>query len=81
MRALKDIMVAFVPMNLPYTMDETQASSAVAEFKPAFVYPYHYKGSDPKVFAGKLAASAPDVKVVHGSVVFLETRQAHQNDR
>jgi len=67
MRALKDILVAFVPMNLPYTMDETQAASAVAEFKPAFVYPYHYKGSDPKMFAGKLAEGAPDVKVVMGA--------------
>jgi len=67
MRALKDILVAFVPMNLPYTMDETQAASAVAEFKPAFVYPYHYKGSDPQAFAGKLAEGAPDVKVVMGA--------------
>jgi L-ascorbate metabolism protein UlaG (beta-lactamase superfamily) len=66
MRALKDIHIAFVPMNLPYTMDETQASSAVAEFKPAFVYPYHYKGSDPKVFAEKVAAAAGDVKIVMG---------------
>ncbi|MEP9387241.1 MBL fold metallo-hydrolase [Mesorhizobium sp. KR9-304] len=67
MRALKDILVAFVPMNLPYTMDETQASSAVTEFKPAFVYPYHYKGSDPQAFAAKLAAAAPDIKVVQGA--------------
>ncbi len=66
MRALKDIHIAFVPMNLPYTMDETQASSAVAAFKPAFVYPYHYKGSDPKLFAEKVAAAGSDVKVVMG---------------
>jgi L-ascorbate metabolism protein UlaG (beta-lactamase superfamily) len=65
MRALKDIHLAFVPMNLPYTMDETQASSAVAEFKPAFVYPYHYKGSDPKVFESKLPADG-SIKVVMG---------------
>ncbi len=67
MRALKDIHIAFVPMNLPYTMDVDQASSAVAEFKPAFVYPYHYRGSDPVAFGDKVAAAASDVKVVQGA--------------
>ena len=46
MRALKNIDVAFVCMNQPYTMDINQASSAVLEFKPKIVYPYHYRGSD-----------------------------------
>lgn len=66
MRALKDIFIAFVPMNLPYTMDVDQAASAVAEFKPAFVYPYHYKGQDPEAFAGKVAEGAGETKVVMG---------------
>lgn len=44
MRALRNIDVAFVCMNLPYTMDIKQASSAVLEFKPGIVYPYHYRG-------------------------------------
>jgi L-ascorbate metabolism protein UlaG (beta-lactamase superfamily) len=46
MRALKNIDVAFVCMNLPYTMDINQAASAVLAFKPKIVYPYHYRGSD-----------------------------------
>ncbi|MBA4058508.1 MAG: MBL fold metallo-hydrolase, partial [Marivirga sp.] len=46
MRKLKNIDVAFVCMNQPYTMDITQASSAVLEFKPKIVYPYHYRGQD-----------------------------------
>jgi L-ascorbate metabolism protein UlaG (beta-lactamase superfamily) len=46
MRALKNIDVAFVSMNLPYTMDIDQAASAVLEFKPKIVYPYHYRGQD-----------------------------------
>jgi len=46
MRALQDIDVAFVPVNLPYTMDETAAASAVLEFAPSIVYPYHYRGED-----------------------------------
>ncbi len=44
MRKLKNIDVAFVCMNLPYTMDISQAASAVLDFKPKMVYPYHYRG-------------------------------------
>jgi L-ascorbate metabolism protein UlaG (beta-lactamase superfamily) len=44
MRQLKNIDVAFVCMNLPYTMDVNQAASAVLDFKPKIVYPYHYRG-------------------------------------
>lgn len=50
MRALKNIDVAFVCMNLPYTMTVEQAASAVKEFKPKIVYPYHYRGSDTQKF-------------------------------
>ncbi len=46
MRSLKYIDIAFICMNLPYTMDINQAASAVLEFKPAIVYPYHYRGKD-----------------------------------
>lgn len=46
MRSLKNIDIAFVCMNLPYTMDIHQAASAVLEFKPAVVYPFHYRGKD-----------------------------------
>ena len=44
MRSLKNIDVAFVCMNLPFTMSVEQAASAVLEFKPKIVYPYHYRG-------------------------------------
>lgn len=46
MRALENIDVAFVCMNLPYTMDVDQAADAVLDFKPTIVYPYHYRGSE-----------------------------------
>ncbi|OON66946.1 MBL fold metallo-hydrolase [Hymenobacter sp. CRA2] len=46
MRALKNIDVAFVCMNLPYTMDVQQAAQGVLAFKPAIVYPYHYRGQN-----------------------------------
>ncbi|MBU1087222.1 MAG: MBL fold metallo-hydrolase [Candidatus Omnitrophica bacterium] len=46
MRQLKNIDYAFICMNLPYTMTVEQAASAVLEFKPKVVFPYHYKGPD-----------------------------------
>ncbi len=51
MQALTDIAVAFLPMNLPYTMTVQQAADAVAAFKPAVVFPYHHRGSDIQEFA------------------------------
>ncbi|MDO6431379.1 MBL fold metallo-hydrolase [Flavitalea sp. BT771] len=46
MRALKNIDIAFVCMNLPYTMDVNEAADAVLAFQPKIVYPYHYRGQD-----------------------------------
>ncbi|WP_173931045.1 MBL fold metallo-hydrolase [Chelativorans sp. Marseille-P2723] len=67
MRALTDIYIAFVPMNLPYTMDVNQASSAVAEFAPVYVYPYHYNDSDVEAFAQQVAESGSETEVVMGA--------------
>ncbi|HMI01228.1 MAG TPA: MBL fold metallo-hydrolase [Pedobacter sp.] len=50
MRALKNIDIAFVCMNLPYTMDVNGAAQGVLAFKPKVVYPYPYKGQDVKIF-------------------------------
>ena len=44
MRALKGIDYAFICINLPYTMTVDQAVSAVLDFNPKIVYPYHYQG-------------------------------------
>lgn len=46
MLALSDIDVAFLPMNLPYTMTPDQAVEAINTFNPKIVYPYHYGDSD-----------------------------------
>jgi len=70
MRALENIDLAFVCMNLPFTMDAEQAAEAVAEFAPAMAIPYHYRGredgtQDPQVFAKLLseAGSKTEVKL------------------
>ncbi|WP_282068000.1 MBL fold metallo-hydrolase [Olleya namhaensis] len=46
MRQLTSIDKAFVCMNLPYTMTVESAASAVLDFKPKQVYPYHYRGTE-----------------------------------
>jgi L-ascorbate metabolism protein UlaG (beta-lactamase superfamily) len=60
MRALTGIGVAFLPMNLPYTMTGEQAASAVKAFQPRIVYPYHYGqgGAEPQKFAAALKGAA-----------------------
>jgi L-ascorbate metabolism protein UlaG (beta-lactamase superfamily) len=52
MAKLKDIDVAFLPMNLPYTMSPEMAADAALKFRPKVLYPYHYGDTD----AAKLGA-------------------------
>ena len=42
MRRLQDIAIAFLPMNLPYTMTPAMVADAAKAFKPRVLYPYHY---------------------------------------
>jgi L-ascorbate metabolism protein UlaG (beta-lactamase superfamily) len=58
MKALRNIDVAFVCMNLPYTMDVEQAAVAVLAFRPKIVYPYHSRGSDLAKFKAKVGADS-----------------------
>jgi L-ascorbate metabolism protein UlaG (beta-lactamase superfamily) len=46
MKALKNIDVAFLPMNLPYTMTPDMVADAAKAFKPKVLYPYHYGETD-----------------------------------
>jgi L-ascorbate metabolism protein UlaG (beta-lactamase superfamily) len=46
MAALKDIDVAFLPMNLPYTMSVEMAAAAARVIRPKILYPYHFGDSD-----------------------------------
>lgn len=42
MASLKDIDIAFLPMNLPFTMTPAQVADAARLFRPAILYPYHF---------------------------------------
>jgi L-ascorbate metabolism protein UlaG (beta-lactamase superfamily) len=63
MRALKDIDVAYVCMNLPYTMTPEEAAAAVRAFKPRVAIPYHYRGSDLSAFRKALEGSGVEVRI------------------
>lgn len=45
MRSLQNIDVAFVCVNVPYTMTVSEAATAVRAFAPRVVYPYHFRNS------------------------------------
>jgi L-ascorbate metabolism protein UlaG (beta-lactamase superfamily) len=68
MRALTNIDMAVVCMNLPYTMTVESAADAVLAFKPQKVYPYHYRGnpdvSDVGQFASLVTAGDGSIEVI-----------------
>ncbi len=64
MRALKNIDVAFICMNLPYTMTPEEAADAVKAFHPKVAIPYHYKGQDTTVFKKALEGTGIDVRLL-----------------
>jgi len=46
MKALEKIDIAFLPMNLPYTMTPEMVADAAKAFKPRLLYPYHFGETD-----------------------------------
>lgn len=47
-KALKGIDIAFLPMNLPYTMTPEMVADAARAIQPEYLYPYHYGRTDPQ---------------------------------
>lgn len=64
MKRLKEIDVAFLPVNQPYTMTVDQAVEAVKAFRPAIFYPYHYGEVDEKTDIDRLVAELEGVTEV-----------------
>lgn len=58
MKKLKDIDIAFLPMNLPFTMTPEMVADAAQAFQPKILYPYHYGETD----TSKLVALLKDTK-------------------
>jgi len=62
MKALQDIDVAFLPMNLPYTMTPEMVADAARAFKPKILYPYHYGDTDTEELI-ELLKDSPEIEV------------------
>ncbi len=59
MKNLKEIDIAFLPMNLPYTMTPEMVADAAKAFKPRILYPYHYGETDPSKLVNLLKGTNP----------------------
>jgi L-ascorbate metabolism protein UlaG (beta-lactamase superfamily) len=63
MKALKNIDVAFLPMNLPYTMTPEMVADAAKAFKPKILYPYHYGETNTDKIVQLLKDSGIEVRI------------------
>ena len=63
MKQLKNIDIAFLPMNLPYTMTPEMVADAAQAFQPKILYPYHYGQSDTNKLIDLLKDSKIEVRV------------------
>jgi L-ascorbate metabolism protein UlaG (beta-lactamase superfamily) len=64
-KALKNIDVAFMPMNLPYTMPPSEAADCVKAFRPKIAIPYHFQGQKTEEFEAALKGSGIEVRVLN----------------
>ena len=56
------IDIAFLPMNIPYTMTPEMVADAATAFRPEILYPYHYGGTDPQELV-RLLKDEKDIEV------------------
>lgn len=63
MSAVKDIDVAFLPCNLPYTMTPEQCANAARMISPKVLYPYHYGDTDIERVVELLKDSSVEVRI------------------
>jgi len=63
MKQLKNIDIAFLPMNLPYTMTPEMVADAAKAFGPKILYPYHYGQTDANKLIDLLKDSKTQVRV------------------
>jgi L-ascorbate metabolism protein UlaG (beta-lactamase superfamily) len=64
MKAISDIDLMFVPINLPFTMPPQEAVGCIKVIAPKVVVPYHQGDADPQVLVNMLANSGIDVRVL-----------------
>ena len=63
MKGLKGIDIAFLPMNLPYTMTPEMVADAARTFNPKILYPYHYGETDTSRLLSLLKDSKIEIRI------------------
>lgn len=63
MKSLRNIDIAFLPMNLPYTMTPEMVADAAIAFKPKILYPYHFGETDTSIIVKLLKDSGIEVRI------------------
>ncbi len=63
MKALRGIDIAFLPMNLPYTMTPEMVADAAIAFRPKILYPYHCGDTDTAVLEKLMASTGIEVRL------------------
>ena len=65
MQNIKDIDIAFMPCNQPYTMTPEQLVKAAKTVKPKVLFPYHYGQTDVSIIPSQLKDNGIDVRIRH----------------
>ncbi|MBP5709692.1 MAG: MBL fold metallo-hydrolase [Bacteroidales bacterium] len=65
MADLKDIDIAFLPCNQPYTMTPDQLVHAAKMVKPKVLFPYHYGQTDVNSIPAQLQGEGIEVRIRH----------------
>lgn len=65
MKDVKNIDIAFLPCNQPYTMTTEQLVRAAKVIKPKVLFPYHYGQTDVSGIASQLKGTGIDVRIRH----------------
>ncbi|MCR5821074.1 MAG: MBL fold metallo-hydrolase [Bacteroidaceae bacterium] len=65
MSEIKDIDIAFLPCNQPYTMTPAQLVRASKVVRPGVLFPYHYGNTDVNVIPSELLGEGVDVRIRH----------------
>jgi L-ascorbate metabolism protein UlaG (beta-lactamase superfamily) len=62
MKGLQDVDIAFLPMNLPYTMTPEMVADAAKTIQPEILYPYHFSDTDTSKIV-ELLSEQPGIEV------------------
>lgn len=65
MASIKDIDIAFLPCNQPYTMTPDQLVKVARVVKPKVLFPYHYGQTDLSGIAEQLQGDGIEVRIRH----------------